>query len=81
MGDAPTPNDEQPGCEEQPFCDRFRQFMDHPELKAATDVFYSINADSVKVEGRSGTINAELTLASASDGSVAQTLDLTLNVY
>ena len=74
-------NDSQPGCEEQPFCDRFRSYMDHPDLIADSDVYYSINADSVTYEQAKGTINAQLTLASESDGSVAQTLDLTLNVY
>ena len=37
----------QPGCEEQPFCDRFRQFMDSPDLRANSDVFYAIDANSV----------------------------------
>ena len=48
----------QPGCEEQPFCDRFRQFMDNPDLKANSDVYYSIGADSVQVTANEGEIKA-----------------------
>ena len=41
--------DPRPPCEDQPFCDRFRQFVDHPDLRAQSDVFYSLDADSVVV--------------------------------
>ena len=74
-------DDAQPTCAEQPFCDRFRQFMDHSEMRLASDVYYSVNADSVTFEEAKGTISAELNLASSSDGSIAQSLMLTLTVY
>ena len=73
-------NDAQPGCEEQPFCDRFRSFMDHPELQKQSDVYYYIEESSVKVD-YGGIITGELNLGSKSDGSVAQKLDLTLTIY
>lgn len=74
-------NDAQPTCEQQPFCDRFRQFMDNPELRANSDVYYSMDKDSFTISEKEGLINATLNLASPSDGTVAQTLDLTVNVY
>lgn len=74
-------NDAQPNCEEQPFCDRFRNFMDHADLRNASDVYYGISADSVNFDVTKGEITAELNLASSSDGTVSQTLDLTMNVY
>ena len=67
----PVVNDAQPTCEEQPFCDRFRQFMDHPDLRADSDVFYSVNYESINVDTKAGEVTAELNLASTSDGSVA----------
>ena len=45
--------------------------MDSPELRAQSDVFYSIEADSVNIDGTRNQIEAELTLASPSDGTVA----------
>ena len=74
-------NEAQPNCMQQPFCDRFRSFKDHPELRAMADVYYSIDADSVQVGGTDGKIKAQLNLASSTDGSVAQSLNLTLTVY
>ena len=44
-----TQTDPRPPCEEQPFCDRFRQFMDNPELRANSDVYYSMDTDSFTV--------------------------------
>ena len=74
-------NDAQPTCEEQPFCDRFRQFKDNSELRANSDVYYSMDKDSFTVNETDGVIEATLNLASLTDGSVAQSLDLTVNVY
>lgn len=77
----PVVNDAQPTCEEQPFCDRFRQFMDHPDLIATSDVYYSVDEQSVAGDLTKGQITATLNLASSTDGTVAQKLDMTLTVY
>lgn len=74
-------NDAQPTCEEQPFCDRFRQFMDNPALRSNTDVYYSMDKESFTIKETEGVIEATLNLASPSDGTIAQTLDLTMTVY
>jgi len=55
--------------------------MDHPDLRSQSDVYYSISSDSVSVDTSNGEITATLTLASPTDGTVAQTLDLSLTVY
>ena len=55
--------------------------MDSPELRSQSDVYYSIDADSVILDPTSKHLEAELSLASTSDGSIAQTLDLSLTVY
>lgn len=55
--------------------------MDHPDLRSQSDVYYSISSDSVSVSTAEGQITAQLTLASPTDGTVAQTLDLSLTVY
>ena len=64
-------NDDQPTCEQQPFCDRYRSLMDSPDLIAKSDVYYSMDADSVKCNFRENQIEATLNLASSSDGTVA----------
>ena len=74
-------NDDQPTCEQQPFCDRYRSLMDSPDLIAKSDVYYSMDADSVKCNFRENQIEATLNLASSSDGTVAQSLDLTMVFY
>ena len=74
-------SDDRPTCEEQPFCDRFRQFMDHPELRIESNTYYSIPVDTVKIDATNGKITAELNLASQTDGAAAQKLDLTLSIY
>ena len=55
--------------------------MDSPELAVKSDVYYAIDSSSVSVDLDKNNINATLNLASASDGTIAQTLDLTLTVY
>lgn len=55
--------------------------MDSPELRANSDVYYSIGAESVDFDVSNGVVKATLTLASASDATIAQTLDMTLTVY
>lgn len=45
--------------------------MDHPDLRADSDVFYSVNYESINVDTKAGEVTAELNLASTSDGSVA----------
>ena len=47
-------SEDRPTCEEQPFCDRFRQFMDHPELRMKSNAYYSIPYDTVKVDATNG---------------------------
>ncbi len=64
-------NDDQPTCEQQPFCDRYRSLMDSPDLIAKSDVYYSMDADSVKVDYKKNHIEATLNLASSSDGTIA----------
>ncbi len=64
-------NDDQPTCEQQPFCDRYRSLMDSPDLIAKSDVYYSMDADSVKVDLEKNHIEATLNLASSSDGTIA----------
>ena len=71
LADMPVTNDAQPTCEEQPFCDRFRQFMDYPELRIDDDVFYSVDKTSVAGDHANGIVTATLNLASSSDGTVA----------
>ena len=72
----------QPPCEGLGFCDRFRQFMDNAELRNAASTYYSITESSVDITNASnGEIKAELNLSSSSDGTVSQTLDLTMTVY
>ena len=70
-----------PPCEQQPFCDRFRQWLDYPDLRASSDVYYSVDKTTLDIQEKQGVISAKLNLASQSDGSIAQTLDLTLSVY
>ena len=70
-----------PPCEQQPFCDRFRQWLDHPDLRAQSDVYYTVDKSTLDIQEKQGIISAKLNLASQSDGSIAQTLDLTLTVY
>jgi len=60
-----------PPCEKQPFCDRFRQFVDNADLRAHSDTFYSIDRASVVVDKPKGQIQATLTLASHTDGIAA----------
>jgi len=55
--------------------------MDSPELTARSDVYYAIDYQSVQVDLENNVIKAPLNLASSSDGTIAQTLDLTLTVY
>lgn len=55
--------------------------MDNPALRSNSDVYYSMDKDSIKVKETEGVIEATLNLASASDGTIAQTLDLTMTVY
>ena len=55
--------------------------MDHTELRSQSDVYYSVEADSIVVSPTEGLVTANLALASPSDGTVAQTLDLTLSFY
>ena len=78
---ASTANDDQPNCMQQPFCDRFRSFMDHPELRAESDVYYSMDPASTMTHMSEGIFTGQLSLNSASDGTIAQTLDLTLTFY
>ena len=81
LADLPVSNDAQPTCEEQPFCDRFRQFMDHADLRTDSDVYYSVDQTSVTGDYKSGKVTATLNLASKSDGTVSQSLDMTLTFY
>ena len=74
-------SEDRPTCEEQPFCDRFRQFMDHSEMRIKSSAYYSIPYDTVKVDATNGNLTAKLNLASQSDGAAATSLDLTLNIY
>ena len=63
--DFPVENDAQPTCEEQPFCDRFRSFMDYPTAERLdSDVFYSVDESSVAGDHAKGEITATLNLAS-----------------
>lgn len=70
-----------PTCEQQPFCDRFRQLMDHNDLRMDSDVYYSVDEQTVAGDASQGQITATLNLASTTDGTVAQKLSLTLTVY
>lgn len=55
--------------------------MDHTDLRAQSDVYYYVDESSLDVQEANGIINAKLNLASSTDGTIAQTLDLTLTVY
>lgn len=55
--------------------------MDHPDLVATSDVYYQMDEQSVAGDLTKGQITAELNLASATDGTVAQKLEMTLTVY
>mmetsp|Transcript_6459 Transcript_6459/g.8669 ORF Transcript_6459/g.8669 Transcript_6459/m.8669 type:complete len:151 (+) Transcript_6459:3-455(+) len=81
--DAPGMNDAQPGCDDQPFCDRYHQFVLNADLRAKSASYYTIDSSSVDIAtaGDKGQITATLTLASQTDGKAAQTLNLTLSFY
>ena len=55
--------------------------MEHHELRANTDTYYSIAKSDVTIDEPNGKITATLSLASPSDGTTAQTLTLTLTFY
>ena len=55
--------------------------MDATDLRTASDVYYSIDEASVGGDHSKGVVTATLDLASSTDGTVAQSLDLTLTFY
>jgi len=55
--------------------------MDNTDLRAQSDVYYSVDESSLDIQEANGVINAKLNLASQTDGTIAQILDLTLTVY
>ena len=70
-----------PPCEEQPFCDRFRQFMDHSDLRNDFNHFYAMDADTVNVDEMEGTIVGLMNYVSVSDGIIASTLSMKLRFH